>query len=89
MKAVKIAKLLDILSYLGLLAVVVCYFFVKFKSLEYILFALLGVCILRMVGASLKAAYFEKEAAKLKEDNLFMQRRIDELQAKKDESRQD
>lgn len=89
MKAVKIAKLLNVLSYIGLLAVVVCYFFVKFKSLEHILFALLGVCILRMAGASVKAAYFEKENTKLKEDNLFMQRRIDELQTKKDESRQD
>ncbi len=80
MKVVKTAKLLEFLSYVGLLATVVYYFFVGFKSIEYVAFALLIVCILRMVGASLKASFFEKEYTKLKEDNEFMQRRINELQ---------
>jgi len=80
MKIVKTAKFLEFLSYVGLLGVVVYYFFVSFKKMEYVAFALLIVCILRMVGASLKASFFEKEYTKLKEDNEFMQRRIDELQ---------
>lgn len=80
MKIVKTAKFLEFLSYVGLLGVVVYYFFVGFKKMEYVAFALLIVCILRMVGASLKASFFEKEYTKLKEDNEFMQRRIEELQ---------
>ena len=80
MKIVKTAKLLEFLSYVGLLAVVVYYFFVGFNRVEYVAFSLLIVCILRMVGASLKASFFEKEYTKLKEDNEFMQRRINELQ---------
>ena len=87
MKVLKIAKLLNALSYIGLLGVIVCYFFVKFESIEQIAFTLLGVCILKMLSASLKANFFEKEYTKFKDDNEFMQRRIDELVKEKESNK--
>ncbi len=88
MKIVKAAKVLEFLSYVGLLATVVCYFFAGLKKVEYVALALLAVCILRMVGASLKASFFEKEYNKLKEDNEFMQRRINELQRSEEQQKE-
>lgn len=87
MKAVKISKLLNALSYIGLFGVIVYYFFVKFERVEYMAFALLGVCILKMLSSSLKASFFEKEYTKLKDDNEFMQRRIDELVKEKESNK--
>ncbi len=83
MKAVKTAKAFEILSYIGLIATVVAYFFVNdFKGVMTIM-ALLLVCVLLYVAVAIKAKYFEGEYLKLKDDNEFMQRRIEELQNEK------
>lgn len=79
MKAVKIAKLLDVLSYIAMLCVVIYYFFVKFEKIEYLILSLLGVCIIKMIASTLKASYYEKHYKQLEEDNEFLQRRINEL----------
>lgn len=79
MKAVKIAKLLDVLSYIAMLGVVIYYFFVKFEKIEYLILLLLGVCIIKMIASTLKASYYEKHYKQLEEDNEFLQRRINEL----------
>ena len=79
MKAVKIAKLLDVLSYIAMLGVVIYYFFVKFEKIEYLILSLLGVCIIQMIASTLQASYYEKHYKQLEEDNEFLQRRINEL----------
>lgn len=79
MKAVKIAKLLDVFSYIAMLGVVIYYFFVKFEKIEYLILSLLGVCIIKMIASTLKASYYEKHYKQLEEDNEFLQRRINEL----------
>ena len=40
-----------------------------------------------MLSASLKANFFEKEYTKFKDDNEFMQRRIDELVKEKESNK--
>ncbi len=86
MTAIKTAKVFEILSYLGLFATVVAYFFAEgFKGIPTIM-ALLVICILRYVAVGIKAKHFEKEYFKLKDDNEFMQRRIDELQKQANET---
>jgi hypothetical protein len=77
MKIKTIAKLLDILSYLGIVAIFAVYLFVKPKA-QYITLALLGVCFLKMIGAMIKANFLEKENAKLKEENDFLTSKIKE-----------
>ena len=86
MKTVRIAKVLEIISYIGLLVIVVCYFFADFGRADYLAFSLLGICILRMIAANLKASFYEKEYRQFKDDNEFLQRRVDELSKDKDES---
>lgn len=86
MKTVRIAKVLEIISYIGLLVIVVCYFFADFRRTDYLAFSLLGICILRMIAANLKASFYEKEYRQFKDDNEFLQRRVDELSKDKDES---
>ena len=70
MKALKAAKILNILSYVGIIGVVVYYFFVGFKRFEDAAFALLAVCILRMLSSGVKASFYEKEYTRLKDENL-------------------
>ena len=71
MKVTKIAKALDILSYLSLVAVFAWYFFAN-PLPQYVTVALLGVCVLKLIGAMLRANFFEKKYNKLKEENDFL-----------------
>lgn len=88
MKALKAAKILNILSYVGIIGVVVYYFFVGFKRVEDAAFALLAVCILRMLSSSVKASFYEKEYTRLKDENDFLERRVESLQNQKQETNQ-
>jgi hypothetical protein len=84
MNKIKISKFLDILSYIGILALIGYYIFAKPTS-EIILTCLLGVCIIRMISSSLKANFYQTHYTKLKEDNEFMERHIEELKNKEKE----
>lgn len=75
---VKISKILDFLSYIGILIIIGFYIFNK-PTLEVSLIMLLAVAIIRMIASVLKANFYEKGYNKLKEDNEFLQRRIDSL----------
>lgn len=78
MNTIKISKLLGILSYVLIIALIAYYFFYHPKT-EVLLICLLLICIIRMIASGIKANFYEKHYSKLKEDNEFMQRRIDEL----------
>lgn len=78
MNMVKISKLLDFLSYIGILIIIGFYIFNK-PTLEVSLIMLLAVAIIRMIASVLKANFYEKGYHRLKEDNEFLQRRIDSL----------
>ncbi|MDR1725699.1 MAG: hypothetical protein LBR28_04845 [Bacteroidales bacterium] len=79
MKLTTIAKALDNLSYLALLIVLIWYWF--FKPIpQYITLALLGVCVIKLIGAMLKANFFEKKYKKLKEENDFLVSRLKDNQ---------
>ena len=71
MKVTKTAKALDILAYLALVAVFVWYFFAKPLS-QYMTLALLGICVLKLISAMLRANFFEKRYNELKEENDFL-----------------
>lgn len=72
---------MDILSYLGIVAIIGYYIFAK-PSSETLLIGLLFVSIIRMVGSNLRANYYQKHYTKLKEDNEFLQRGFNELSNK-------
>ncbi|MDR0790285.1 MAG: hypothetical protein LBO06_05785 [Bacteroidales bacterium] len=75
MKVTKIAKALDILAYIALVAVFAWYFFGK-PLPQYITLALLGVCVLKLISAMTRASFFEKQYNKLKEENNFLTSRL-------------
>ncbi|MDD2488996.1 MAG: hypothetical protein WC108_05020 [Bacteroidales bacterium] len=81
MNIIRISKLLDILSYLGIVAIIGYYIFSK-PSSETLLIGLLLVSIIRMVGSNLRANYYQKHYNKLKEDHEFLQRGFNELSNK-------
>lgn len=81
MNIIRISKLLDILSYLGIVAIIGYYIFAK-PSSETLLIGLLFVSIIRMVGSNLRANYYQKYYTKLKEDHEFLQRGFNELSNK-------
>ncbi|HBN04187.1 MAG TPA: hypothetical protein DD434_00150 [Bacteroidales bacterium] len=83
MNAIKVSKLLDLLSYLGIIGIIGYYIFLK-PSSEITLTLLLGVCILRMVGSTLKANYYQKFHKDLTEENEFLKSRIEELRKEED-----
>lgn len=83
MNEIKVSKLLDILSYLGIIAIIGYYIFLK-PSSEIILTCLLGVCILRMIGSTIKANYYQKFHKDLTEENEFLKSRIEELRKEED-----
>ena len=63
-----------------LLFVIVIYqLFFKFEKVEYLILAVLGVAIVKMIAAILKSNFYEKHYKQLKEDNEFLERRIKEL----------
>ncbi|MDD2530253.1 MAG: hypothetical protein PHN41_03395 [Bacteroidales bacterium] len=78
MNTIKVSKLLDIISYIGIIGIIGYYIFQK-PSSEIILTCLLGVCILRMIGSTLKANYYQKYHKDLTQENEFLQKRIEEL----------
>ncbi|MFA6199762.1 MAG: hypothetical protein WC679_05085 [Bacteroidales bacterium] len=87
MNMIKISKLLDLLSYLGILGIIGYYIFLK-PSTESLLICLLAVCMIRMIGSNLRANFYQKDYNKLKEDNEFMQRSLDEIKRKETEEEQ-
>ncbi|MDR0970799.1 MAG: hypothetical protein LBM25_00230 [Bacteroidales bacterium] len=78
MNPTKIAYWLNIISYFGIIALIVAYIFLTLST-EILLILLLLICILRMISSSLKANFYQKHYEKLKEDNVFYQRRVEEL----------
>jgi len=84
MNIIRISKLLDLLSYLGILGIIGYYIFLKPET-EIMLFCLLTICIIRMIGSNLKANFYRSNYIKLKEDNEFMQRSLDEINRKEKE----
>lgn len=78
MNIIRISKLLDILSYIGIIGIIGYYIFSK-PSSEILLTCLLAVCILRMIGSNLRANFHQRNYTKLKEENEFMQRHFDEI----------
>ncbi|MCK9163130.1 MAG: hypothetical protein WCR29_06260 [Bacteroidales bacterium] len=78
MNIIRISKLLNLLSYLGIVAIIGYYIFVK-PSTETLVIMLLLVSVIRMIGANLRANYYEKNYNKIKEDHEFLTRRFNEL----------
>lgn len=77
MNTLKVSKLLDIISYIGIIAIIGYYIFSR-PSSEIILTCLLAVCILRMIGSTLKANYFQKYHKEITEENEFLKQRLKE-----------
>ncbi|MBP6429028.1 MAG: hypothetical protein KA273_01355 [Bacteroidales bacterium] len=78
MNIIRISKLLDLLSYVGIVVIIGYYIFLK-PTTEILVILLLLVCIIRMIGANLRANYYEKNYKKIKEDHEFLERRFNEL----------
>ncbi|MFA7081070.1 MAG: hypothetical protein WC135_00505 [Bacteroidales bacterium] len=78
MNIIRISKLLDLLSYLGIVVIIGYYIFLK-PTTEILVILLLLVCVIRMIGSNMRANYYEKNYNKIKEDNEFLERRIEGL----------
>ena len=69
---------MDLLSYLGIVVIIGYYIFLK-PTTEILVILLLLVCVIRMIGSNMRANYYEKNYNKIKEDNEFLERRIEGL----------
>lgn len=83
MNIIRISKLLDLLSYMGIVAIIGYYIFAK-PTTEKLVILLLLICVIRMIGANMRANYYEKNYKKIKEDNEFFERRFNEISKEKD-----
>ncbi|HHT02954.1 MAG TPA: hypothetical protein GX005_01365 [Bacteroidales bacterium] len=83
MNIIRISKLLDLLSYMGIVAIIGYYIFAK-PTTEILVILLLLICVIRMIGANMRANYYEKNYKKIKEDNEFFERRFNEISKEKD-----
>ena len=54
------------------------------SGLEILVILLLLICVIRMIGANMRANYYEKNYKKIKEDNEFFERRFNEISKEKD-----
>jgi hypothetical protein len=78
MKALTIAKLLDYLAMIGIVVIVFFYVFfhIKFPTMA---ISLLGVCVLKMLGAIIKANFYEKDNKALHDENDNYKQTVEEL----------
>ncbi|MDD2191236.1 MAG: hypothetical protein PHO12_01645 [Bacteroidales bacterium] len=83
MNIIRISKLLDLLSYVGIVAIIGYYIFAK-PTTEILVILLLLICVIRMIGANMRANYYEKNYKKIKEDNEFFERRFNEISNEKE-----
>ncbi len=79
MSKIKLAKLLDILSYILMIAIIGYYVFFR-PSIEIVLTALLAIAIIRMVSSNLKAAYYRGFYQNLKDENDILHEKVARLE---------